>query len=834
MTRVRRRVLQSFVTKLHGALRWILILVIKQNLPLLKRNARLTKFLFDRSGPPLAVRDGMARLTVSEFDDVVLKAPEIALLCLNPKGSRLTVANTLRLTMSPSLVSASVTSIAAEQRDPSQRSVELWENVCLSPNELPRDGYVAALIAISRVAASLRSDDAGALLEHCLQRAVIPQSPYVFSPIQVAAVQAARSIVASHPQLDELVAKLASEDQSGVARSAAAIGFATATKNNSARANRLFAYSEYTAKEIQTFCAALARHGTAAAVEGRPDTLARTLGVRAILARAVPAIPLALITAAIFGPGLDQVTPNSAIGLSETLAVAGVLITAQLVSAQIAAGRLPGSIGRHSSFSLPVRAGYATLLGLLLITYLLDQRWFEDSRQHLLRGQLLGFTCLTALVAGSLVSLVRSTDSVIAVHRFSQSQQLLVSWAGLRFGWLQRRMLAVRNFVLDSRFVSHDSFRASQRSRIVIHSERQGFHTLSKRHLQRLGRRPPWSTGELKLEVVGGLGNIVPEGHEVAGIVPNAHRWPDQLQVAQARTVFRSRSSAAVEAVEESASSMIEVLVAEAGRGNRGRTLRVARDLRDHIGHHLLWIERGRGARPGADAAVAPALQSSIQSLVRCFGDATNERQRALLVEAIATVSQLRQFTNRVSILLAGALQNLTDEADRADHTAQLYALALEISFDDGPQDSSTLVLSMTASRVNDATTTASTWLRVTSALVASFQWRDPFHASQLWRWYRDSILDSEAPSVLGASLIGAAAYASGYTATAFEVAARTIPAWSSSGVGDYLNKDEVVRAQSGISKLYGSYLGSQPERVLIEFLEFRGHVEHAYGRDNS
>ena len=503
------------------------------------------------------------------------------------------------------------------------------------------------------------------------------------------------------------------------------------------------------------------------------------------------------------------------------LGALALLLATHVVSAQLAAERLPGSLARFSSQPRGVVAGYSTGFAMVAASLIAvrvpdDKLWLQIATVEL--------AAFAASLLATLVALVRRTDPTAAAVGFARDQRLRFQSSGERMGSIQRASVIAQKEIESLPWARHGGSDPLNQRREPLLAPKQGFTEIRIARLQDLGEREPWRTRDLILHVGSGLGTLVHRDQELASIIPGREVQLAPEDRDRALRVFHVRSELAVEESAEALAALTKLTGDLASEGNPGGANRVADSLIGLLGEHLGACHAARDQASEEDQdevfPVNLALQMVLTAAVQGIGEAdTSLERRTLATIATRALGLSRAGDGGVTMALAA----LPDPAGRKLHPEEFDLIweaggqALRIN-DRGASAYVNTVLERWIKRADTATTS----VEVASRLTILHIWINQHSADARWEWFRDQTEEFATDSVrrIAVARIGAAALLAGCASVAIRVAL-SLREEDLEQLRTHLHERAVSAWETFINGQYGFLLGTDPEQAMIDFLDF-------------
>jgi hypothetical protein len=564
--------------------------------------------------------------------------------------------------------------------------------------------------------------------------------------------------------------------------------------------------------------------------EARP--LRRPPRLSWIASHLVPFFAGPLVALAIWG-----ISKQSAVVLPDGLKVdAGValgalalLVASHVVSAQLAAERLPGSLARFSSQPRGVVSGYSA--GFVMVAASLaslrgpnNPIWLQIATVE--------FAVFALSLVATLIALVRRTDAATAAVGFGRDQRLRFQASGERMGKIQRASKRAEKELESLPWARYGGSDPLSQRREPLQASSEGFSEIRVDRLRALDRRAAWKTRSLILHVGGGLGTLVHRDQELASIVPAREAELEPLERDRAAAVFRVRSEVAIEESAEGLSALTKLAADLAAQGNPGGANRASDALIGLLGEHLNACQAVRESSNETEREeiypVNLALQMVLTSAVRGIGHRpTGLERRTLATIAARALAVSRSGDGGVAIAVT-ALPNPSERAPNSEELDVLWAAAAR-AVQIGGRGETSHVNSRLEKWIEHQGSDTARLTEVAARITMLHLWIDQLSADARWEWFCGSTQSVAGQDERRISVIriGAAALLAGCFSVAIRVAL-FMRDENVEALKTYLHLRNVSAWESFLSDQYGFLLGSDPEEAMMTFLDFAKQVHDA------
>ena len=774
-----------------------------------------------------------------EADRIVELAAEPlsrALLLGRPEGS---FASLIPLIDDETLVPLGRHLLSSDQWDSSEQSIALYQTVVLKQATTSRAALRASLLAISSVARRLERTHQHSLFKRCIMLLRAPIDPYEASSLIFAARPAAVALLISDSSLDQVVLDEIRQQPERIESVLDVVGGAIRSRDVDRPADSLAAVleawkpTEESAIDLGELCDTGFSASDPVLPHSQRKGLLRSHPRLSWVGRhLIPLLLGPLIGLVVFGLGKASfltlpsgliVNPGVALG------ALALLLATHVVSAQLAAERLPGSLARFSSQPRGVVSGYSA--GFAMVTASLIAIRAPDNPLWLQIATIELAAFALSLLA-TLIALVRRTDSTTAAVGFARDQKLRFQTSGERMGAIQAASLLAQKELESLPWVRYGGSDPLSQRREPLRASKQGFTELRLDRLRALGERPPWRRRDFILHVGGGLGTLVHRDQELASIIPGREVRLSSSERNRAVGIFRIRSELAVEESAESLAALTKLVGDLTAEGNPGGAQRVSDALIGLLSEHLGACHSARGETPEDEAdeifPVNLALQMVLTAAVRGVGDAKTGAERRALGKIAARALALSSAGDSGVTMALGALPRPGGRelnSEELDVIWEAGARALHFKGRAGTSH----VNSVIEKWMNTDQTGPSALIEIASRLTMLHLWVNQLSADARWEWFWDKTQPSAEIEErrIGVIRIGAAALLAGCASVAIRVAL-AIRGEDLDVLRSHIKHRGVSAWESFLSEQYGYLLGTDPEEAIVDFLGFAQRVQSA------
>ena len=781
---------------------------------------RLTRFGLARIPEAAAVLAGPDERLI-----VLARGSDASRRLLLRRGQALSLEEAFDCAVEPELVQLSGATIAGMSDDASAKSQLLYRVVVLDGAAAGAGRIGAALLAATRTAATLRSEDARGILLFCLRLAAQGPGPYDMDPIINRARSAAVAIIQEHPELDDevvdqaLAGALSSTlELMGTAfrgrpysRWAAVVWVIETAKLNTVAARR---FAEDCDARRQTGGTGSPRtpNGGGAWVGDRYSR------VRLLFPFLVaPAIASAVAKVAAVWTW-SRLPPH--VDLGAAIGALAALIAIHVVAAELAADRLPGLVARNTTSSPAIISGYGAALALATVAATQG----DNPAPAWTWATAILLVAFVLVVGGSIVQLLARIDSARAAEDFRRSQEPSVRRAGREVGRVLRDAKACKE-VLESRtYVTLRSSPAKTERRVVVVASARGS----------LFVNAPKSEPGVRWYVKSDIGAVANEGDEVIALVPDPSATVNEQQISQARRSIAIRSVARAEEVEDMMSALIDIAGRVAARGERGGAERASRAGLALLAEHLNAVRsvaNSTEAESLSRTVVIPAVQAAVTGTIGMLSQARNAIEYDVMCSLAEGLLDVCQPSDGATVMAITALGGVG--ADLPVHIASRILVRAGIRALEGDDEPGLIAVWQGFRRRIGSTVVVQRVALDAGQVAASAVWLNYSRGRQAWRtvWSmfdgQNSTWDPVRMTV--AAQVGGAALLAGFISVALDIALKL----RGSGLdlaafGTYMTSPAMLAMVQKDSDQGSGYLGQSPKDGVANFVEFTTRVAAA------
>jgi hypothetical protein len=709
---------------------------------------------------------------------------------------------------------------------PSAESQQLRDAI-VDPEASPED-LVEAFGAVARHAREMAPGHRREVLERCLAFTSPVVDPYAPASGYQEARWAAAALLVADPALDKVVLEaLRSRPQD---REGLLLAFAGALVQRD-RAWRPFARAveaaELGREDALRFAASCDRRSTTLTtvdpalsmprrvasscrrwLRGVPRSgawSAPAFGVAVAVASGVVAVAVAVRTAC-----LPQ---GYAVGPGDALAALSLLVAAAVFAAELAADRLQGVIARRVALSPPLAAGL-TFEVLLLASAI----WRVSSRnadnRAFLQVLLIGGLSISLMIA--LFSLLRRTDDLRAIEIYSRRRRRLFKDAGERISTFQTAARKTADEVAGFGWVRLSSSRAHSEQRAPIRASRRGFVVVDVEALAEMDRIETWHSQRVRLRVTVPLGQIVGEGDEIAGVVPDVGATVTAEHVAAAQRAVRTVPVGPVAEASEGVGALVGSAVRLASVGNT--------EAADRVNDRLLGLVatslRAAGPAPDDQRPVTPV---PISPLALVIVDRALAAIRGTQDSAVhATMTDLLQGIAAVGSDMPRVVIGRFLHAYGADEAPGLHVNVLWEACCRAIDADDSTAMTLAYERLEQLGDRGRA-LELLGWLAAYQVWVRPERSADALARVRAGT-DADSMQQLVLHRLGAAALLAGHLSLGAEIAYGFVG--RAAALRGYAERDAAAAFENLRSELFGLLLGDDPQWALLEFADLVADLE--------
>jgi hypothetical protein len=775
-----------------------------------------------------------------------LNQQRIVSLAVNPAGRALLdglpYSNDLKAVVSlidsEDLVPLGRQALGSETRDAFEQSSALYQVLVLDRATTPRPALRASLLAVADCASRLQRSHQESLLKRCLVIVEQLVDPYQPHNLILAAREAAVAILIADSSLDELVLEGMRGNPGGSMALREILG-ATLRSREKDRPAALAATLEAwkpTAPEAERF-GELCDTGFSSQdpiLAGYSDADISRLGLwflrllRHWLPIAIgPLLGLVIFLADHFASRVFTgllITPGLAFG------ALALLVATHVVSAQLSAERLPGSLARFTSQPPSVVTGYSTgfVMAAASLVYLRDTDnpvWLQIATFEL--------AVFAVFLVVALIALVRRTDMTTAAVAFAADQRLRFASSGRNMGEIQIASIDAQAELESLPWARYGGSDPLSERREPILASSNGFSTISIDRLRTLARERKWRDRDLVLHVSGGLGTLVHRDFEVGSVIPGPNVTLSWADWRKARKAFKVVSEAAIEETAEALSTLTRLAAELQRQGNPGGATRVSDALIDLLRTHLHACHLARGEDdPFAGERLYPvnlALQAVLTSAVLAVAEAKTDTERRVLRGIVGRAVSLSAVGDAAPTIALGHLpepgsRKLFSEELEIFWSAASHAIAFEQSaqLEIALQRLEKWIAIQQGNEIPNP-------LEIAGRLTMLNVWINQHTAAARWDWFWEKTQSQSEADVRRLSVvrIGAAALLSGCSSVAIKVAL-AIKGEDLATLKTYIEIQNVSKWEEFLTQQYGYLLGENPVGAMVTFLDFAKRVHVA------
>jgi hypothetical protein len=758
-----------------------------------------------------------------------------ALLKARPHGDDLKA--TVSLIDAEDLVPLGREVLGSEARDPLEQSNVLYQALILDRATTSRPAMRACLLAVADCASRLQQSHQKSLLKRCLAIAGQPVDPYQPYSIVLAAREAAVDILIADSSLDEVVLSDIRADPAGSIALREVLG-ATLRSREEDRPAALAATLEAwrpKAPEAERFgelCdTGFSSRDPILAAQSGPHVSRPGLWLSRVLRHGLPVVIGPMLALAVFLITHFDLTGKIFTGLLITpglaLGALALLVATHVVSAQLSAERLPGSLARFSSQPPSVVAGYSAGFSMVAASLVNLRGTDNDLWLQIATFELVVFA---ASLVAALIALVRRTDTTTAAVGFAADQRLRFASSGRRMGAIQIASIDAQAELESlpwARFGGSDPL-SERREPILAASN--GFAAIRFERLRALALERKWRDRDLVLHISGSLGTLVHREFELGSVIPGPAVNLSKAEWRRARRVFEVRSEAAIEETAEALSTLTRLAAELQRQGNPGGATRVSDALIDLLGTHLhaCHLARGEHDRFAGERlyAVNLALQAVLTSAGPAIAEAQTDAERRVLRAIVGRAIALSAVGDAAATIALGHLPNAGSRKLFGEELEMFWdAASHAIAFEQSTQLEFTLqrLEKWMAIQQGDEIPNP---LEIAARLTMLNVWVNQHTAAARWEWFWEKTHPQakEEGRRLSVVRIGAAALLSGCNSVAIKVAL-AIGGENLVALKSHIEKQNVSQWEGFLSQQYGYLLGENPAGAMATFLDFAGRV---------
>lgn len=724
-----------------------------------------------------------------------------------------------------------VSQALAQNNEGPQWSALMKRTICDGKPE--GDLYATSLMAVARAAGKLFDTDATEILLHCFALTGQRVNPYEPRDLPALRRRAAIAILEEHDQLDQEVFKRLTHSMwSNEIEIYAAALLGRPGKRAQALAS-LFASWRPTPDLARRF---MGETNNVRTPDTRPHNhfvgrrrwataLRASAAVVGRYASAPVCVGLAVWVTWLVRWGDGPLQPGLGGGLGALAIVAAI----HVVSAQLAATRLDGVVARRSTSSVSLAVSYWAALLTVACSVTV-------SRHPRVEGALTwGSTVSGALFVLGVVwaaqSLVRQSDPACAARVFADNRRRFYRRTGRRQGKLQAMSSEARVNLAQVTYVALKAEPSHMERRAPINAGRRGLLIPDSRRLRRLGSRPMWKSGNLRLHILSTIGTTVSAGSYIAAILPSVDSTVPEAELRAVMKAFRLHSTRTIEAAAEGVSVLVALVGRLAHAGDKGGAERVGEALVDLIETHLVAAARAREDRAGTGALpVMPLYDGALDALLVQLAESQTRTENIVFPALLGQVATIGEAEDQGVFIVAARLRETGADLPAVEVAGILRNLArraLEIGDYSGLQQ----VEVEARRRLQGDTAGRNHFVELAADIPAMAGWLDQPTAIRAWHWFWETTahLAAEDVRLMGAFRAGAANLSAGSHSAAIAIALdlRSLGI-DIDKVGEWVKGAEYSAREALFAEFTGGYLGDHPHVAISDFAEFAKSVASA------
>lgn len=512
-------------------------------------------------------------------------------------------------------------------------------------------------------------------------------------------------------------------------------------------------------------------------------------------------------------------------GLSLGIALAGlgILVAVHIVSAELAANRLPGQVAERTSTPSVVLFSYSIVLTLASIS-IAPKSPLSPALNGISR-EIAPF--LLAILLSSLLlamrALIRRTNAAGSAWAFARTLGPLYRSHGRRMSRI--RAQAVENGLQAERLTYTSSVPTLSRTRLSVHiqSPGRGFVLLRKHNVEKLGKRGAFRDGRLQLEVQSSLGTITNPKSEIGALVPAPNYEPTRSDLRVSRRCFHISKVDFADDMMEAASQLIGMIRIAAKQGDEATAHRIGAALFRLVSEHAIGVSMGDPSLLKEDLVpVSPFYRAVVKSLVTSLAESITPTEASVFIQLLIEAVGVGSSQDAVGIMVVSLLMDeviggrwdlkcqdvLRESAYRAiSEYDRPCTFVIRDAFDSGSRGDTNLY----------------EWTEAAGSVCLHSVWNNYWLMDEAWSWFWGLTRRRSQESAMNVSLrTGAAGLLSGNVSisvtVAFDISERLK---DPQALGTLFNNPRYFAREQALSDLYGRYLGEDAEAALRAYGRF-------------
>lgn len=497
-----------------------------------------------------------------------------------------------------------------------------------------------------------------------------------------------------------------------------------------------------------------------------------------------------------------------------SLGALALLVAVHLVSAELAADRLPGPIARATSVPPALVTSYVIAAAALVLGQVSENAVASGTRSAITYGLAAGFAMSFVY---ALVQLLGRIDTASATTTFVRRRQARARAAGQRLGRMHAASKSGSDALALVPWIKITLSPPIADRRIAIQARNDGWLSVSERQIRKLIADGWWKGSAARVWLSAQPGAKVERGTEVAAITAGDDGDIPRRRAREVRRLLSERSLVQAESTAEVVGILVELMTRQAAAGNEAGGHRIADSAVGLLETHLDGIEVGR-ANSGAGGPV-PALRTAAISVSYAFLRSDHPGEREVLHRFVRRLLPACGPGDPFCITLLAELKRVAPtRPESAD--ALLWELGVRTAHLADPVLTRSWLMAFASLAPDSGDAGSPNAIDVAARVTALACYTDADVAHELLRALVPR-LDLDSPEdVVGLLRIGAASVRSGALSVSLEVALECrgldIGIWDQWASDHNLMRSEVLR-----NEMYGAILGPDPQRVLQRFLAF-------------
>jgi hypothetical protein len=715
----------------------------------------------------------------------------------------------------------------------------VYEAIVLDPHVGAPFRLKAALRSVDGVSAGFSRPEAEGVLRTCLARLTAATDPYA-DPTETEmdglARSAARSVLVEQPELDPVIhTALHEAGGDNLPPSGEVLALAIQQRRDRQAERIVAAVGAWrpTVDMLRSFASLIDVNPSLAVSLARRRPL-RVRAWRAFLRTSIRiGLPILIpFIGVAVAASLDRShhlhPPNIAVSAGDGLVALGVVLSVQVLFAELVANRLPGAVAKSVAVSSGLFLSYTACVVLIATGTVENLKYWSHWRPW---GPLVGLPLLVVGLALTLRTLLRQTDTPTCIVAFARQSRGRYRRAGRRFRSIRRAGRKARADALNSAAVRLVTDLPAIHTRAILRPPERGYLLLRSRRLKRLAERPRWRSGGLRLVMLDRFGVVADGTWRIAAIEPDMNEIVRPEDIRQASRVIRMCRVRKTEAPASEARVLISTAEGLLRIGDRQGAQRIVQGLHELLADHADAASEDLEEEVGKTVFPAPAIMEAALAWAQVLVN-NGPNMHDLPDNALTAVLELTDLPSVASFIVQKLPDSLTEDLG-GGRPPDVYGVAtvlrlaalraLEL------HDTATHALVRTSirrlvqsRRAGDRAPTEIAELA--STLAAALAWGDESQARAYHKVNLGFIStpDLRRSCLLGELRIGGASLRAGATTLAVEVALSVRAMGAAAEIRGLAESRDVQRREATLTELTGAYLGqAAPAAALVSFAQF-------------